>query len=220
MPFILLLQREILLSFRHASDTVGTILFFILTATLFPLALGPEPQKLQQIAPAILWVCALLAALLPMERIYQQDYEDGSLDQFFLLGISPSTLAFTKMTGHWLCTGIPLLCASIPLTILYNLPISILPIFIISLSLGTACQSLVGGMTNSIALGAKKNSFLLPLLTFPLLTPVLIFGTMLIDAKLNNLAFLPNLQLLGACFAIALPFCPLAAGAGLRLAIE
>ena len=75
-------------------------------------------------------------------------------------------------------------------------------------------------MTNSIALGAKKNSFLLPLLTFPLLTPVLIFGTMLIDAKLNNLAFLPNLQLLGACFAIALPFCPLAAGAGLRLAIE
>ena len=77
MPFILLLQREILLSFRHASDTVGTILFFILTSTLFPLALGPEPQRLQQIAPAILWVCALLAALLPMERIFQQDYEDG-----------------------------------------------------------------------------------------------------------------------------------------------
>lgn len=220
MPFFLLLQREILLSFRHASDTIGAILFFILTATLFPLALGPEPQRLQQIAPAILWVCTLLAALLPMERIFNQDYEDGSLPQLFLLGIPPSLLAFSKITSHWLCTGIPLLCASIPLTFLYNLPLSVLPVFILSLSLGTACQSLIGGMTNCIALGAKRNAFLLPLLTFPLLTPVLIFGTMLVDAKLHNLTFLPNLELLGACFAMALPFCPLAAGAGLRLAME
>ncbi len=220
MPFFLLLQREILLSFRHASDTLGALLFFILTSTLFPLALGPEPQKLQQIAPAVLWVCTLLAALLPMERIFDQDYEDGSLEQLFLLGIPPSLLAFTKIISHWLCTSIPLLCVSIPLTLLYNLPISILPIFILSLSLGTACQSLIGGMANSIALGAKQNVFLLPLLTFPLLTPVLIFGTMLIDAKLHNLAFLPHLQLLGACFTIALPFCPLAAGIGLKLAIE
>lgn len=220
MSFIILLQREIRLAIRYASDTFGAILFFILTATLFPLALGPEPQRLQQMAPGILWVCILLAALLPMERIFHQDYEDGSLDQLFLLGISPVLLAFSKISAHWLTTCIPLLCTTIPITILYNLPLSTLPIFILSLLLGTACQSLISGMASCITLGARRNGFLLPLLAFPLLTPILIFGTMIMDAKLHHLAYLPHLQLLGACFAIALPFCPVAAGAGLKLAVE
>lgn len=220
MSIILLLQRELYLSIRHISDSLGAILFFVLTASLFPLALGPEPQRLQQIAPGILWVCILLASLLPMERIFNQDYEDGSLDQLFLLGTSPALLALTKMIAHWLSTSVPLLCATIPITLLYNLPFSILPIFIASLFIGSACQSLIGGMTYCITLGTRRNGFLLPLLTFPLLTPILIFGTMITDASLHHLTFLPHLQLLGACFAIALPFCPIAAGAGLRLAVE
>lgn len=220
MTLYCLLQRELRLSIRHASDTLGSILFFLLTASLFPLALGPDPQHLQQIAPGILWVCILLAALLPMERIFNQDYEDGSLEQLFLLNASPAMLALTKIIAHWLSTGLPLLGASIPLTFLYDLPVSLLPVFITGLLLGTACQSLISGMVSCIALGARKNAFLLPLLTFPLLTPVLIFGTMMTDARLHHLNFIPHLQLLGACFAIALPFCPLAAGTGLKLAIE
>lgn len=218
--FLYLLQREIRLSLRYATDSLGSILFFLLTVSLFPLALGPNPNQLQQIAPAILWVCALLAALLPMERIFQQDYEDGSLDQLLLLDVSPANIAFAKMTGHWVTTGIPLLCISIPLIFVFNLPSSILPITLISLFLGTGSLSLIGGMASCIAMGARRSTFLLPLLTFPLLTPVLIFGTMGMDSYLHHLNFLPHFQLLAACFILAFCFCPLAGGAGIRLAVE
>lgn len=218
--FFLLIRREIQLSLKYNTDSLGTILFFILTASLFPLALGPEPQLLRQIAPGILWVCILLAALLPIERLFNHEYEDGSLEQLLLMGLSPYGVALAKMIGHWLTTGLPLLIASIPLALMFNFPYHAIPLFIFSLTIGTACLSLLGGMATCIALGARRNAFLLPLLTFPLLTPILIFGAMVTDAQLHQLNFMPHLQLLGACFALTLPLCPFVAGAGLKLAAE
>lgn len=199
---------------------MGAILFFIVTATLFPLALGPSPELLRHMAPGIIWVCALLAALLPLDRLFGAELEDGSLDQLLLLGVPASLVALAKITAHWLTTGIPLLLAAVPLATMLGLPASALPVLLTGLFLGSVVLSLIGGMGASIVLGARRGGVLLPLLTLPLATPALIFGAAAIDAASTGLPWQPDLELLAAFVAGALPLCPLAAGAGLRAAAE
>ena len=214
--FCALVARDLRLALRHGADTLGAVLFFILTGTLFPLALGPSPDLLRHMAPGIIWVCALLAALLPLDRLFGAELEDGSLDQLLLLGLPPSMVALAKITAHWLTTGVPLLVAAVPLAIMLGLPTSTLPILLAGLLLGSMVLSLIGGMGASIVLGARRGGVLLPLLVLPLITPALIFGAAAIDAARTGLPWAPDLELLGAFLAAAVPLCPLAAGAGLR----
>ena len=176
-----MLARELRLSVRHGADTLAVVLFFLLAASLFPLAVGPAPETLGRIAPGTIWVCALLAALLPLDRLFGADHEDGSLDQLLLSGLSASAIA-------------------------------LLP--------GTILLSLLGTMGAAIVLGARRGGVLLPLLVLPLATPVLIFGVAAADAASGGLSPRPHLLLLAALLAAALPLCPLAAGAALRLAAE
>lgn len=218
--FCALVARDLRLALRHGADTLGAVLFFILTGTLFPLALGPSPDLLRHMAPGIIWVCALLAALLPLDRLFGAELEDGSLDQLLLLGLPPSLVALAKITAHWLTTGVPLLLAAVPLAIMLGLPTSTLPILLAGLLLGSMVLSLIGGMGASIVLGARRGGVLLPLLVLPLITPALIFGAAAIDAARTGLPWAPDLELLGAFLAAAIPLCPLAAGAGLRAALE
>ncbi|MFT9018420.1 heme exporter protein CcmB [Acetobacter malorum] len=218
--FCALVTRDLRLALRHGADTLGAVLFFILTGTLFPLALGPSPDLLRHMAPGIIWVCALLAALLPLDRLFGAELEDGSLDQLLLLGLPPSLVALAKITAHWLTTGVPLLVAAVPLAIMLGLPTSTLPILLAGLLLGSMVLSLIGGMGASIVLGARRGGVLLPLLVLPLITPALIFGAAAIDAARTGLPWAPDLELLGAFLAAAIPLCPLAAGAGLRAAVE
>ncbi|GAN63548.1 heme exporter protein B [Acetobacter indonesiensis NRIC 0313] len=218
--FCAVIFRDLRLALRHGADTLGAVLFFILTGTLFPLALGPSPDLLRHMAPGIIWVCALLAALLPLDRLFGAELEDGSLDQLLLIGLPPSLVALAKMTAHWLTTGLPLLIAAVPLAIMLGLPASTLPILLAGLLLGSMVLSLVGGMGASIVLGARRGGVLLPLLVLPLITPALIFGAAAIDAARTGLPWAPDLELLGAFLAGAIPLCPLAAGAGLRAAVE
>lgn len=218
--FCALVARDLRLALRHGADTLGAVLFFILTGTLFPLALGPSPDLLRHMAPGIIWVCALLAALLPLDRLFGAELEDGSLDQLLLLGLPPSLVALAKITAHWLTTGVPLLLAAVPLAIMLGLPTSTLPILLAGLLLGSMVLSLIGGMGASIVLGARRGGVLLPLLVLPLITPALIFGAAAIDAARTGLPWAPDLELLGAFLATAIPLCPLAAGAGLRAAVE
>ncbi|GBQ09715.1 MULTISPECIES: heme exporter protein CcmB [Acetobacter] len=218
--FCALVARDLRLALRHGADTLGAVLFFILTGTLFPLALGPSPDLLRHMAPGIIWVCALLAALLPLDRLFGAELEDGSLDQLLLLGLPPSLVALAKITAHWLTTGVPLLLAAVPLAIMLGLPTSTLPILLAGLLLGSMVLSLIGGMGASIVLGARRGGVLLPLLVLPLITPALIFGAAAIDAARTGLPWAPDLELLGAFLAAAIPLCPLAAGAGLRAAVE
>ncbi|KFL92207.1 MULTISPECIES: heme exporter protein CcmB [Acetobacter] len=218
--FCALVARDLRLALRHGADTLGAVLFFILTGTLFPLALGPSPDLLRHMAPGIIWVCALLAALLPLDRLFGAELEDGSLDQLLLLGLPPSLVALAKITAHWLTTGVPLLVAAVPLAIMLGLPTSTLPILLAGLLLGSMVLSLIGGMGASIVLGARRGGVLLPLLVLPLITPALIFGAAAIDAARTGLPWAPDLELLGAFLAAAIPLCPLAAGAGLRAAVE
>jgi heme exporter protein B len=219
-PLPSLLAREIRLSLRHGSDSLAALMFFLLAGALFPLAIGPAPETLARMAPGIVWVCALLAALLPLDRLFGADLDDGSLDQLLLSGLSPAGVALAKAAAHWLTTGLPLLLAAAPLAIMLRLPDAALPALLLGLLPGTAVLSLLGTTGAAMVLGARRGGVLLPLLVLPLCAPVLIFGVAAADAASVGLAARPHLLLLSALFAAALPLCPLAAGAALRSAAE
>jgi heme exporter protein B len=212
--------RELRLSSRHGADTLAAVLFFLVTVALFPLAIGPAPEMLGRIAPGIVWVCALLAALLPLDRLFGADFEDGSLDLLLLSGVPAAAVALAKAVAHWLVTGIPLLIGAVPLAIMLRLPAPALPSLLAALLPGTMLLSLLGSACAAIVVGARRGGVLLPLLVLPLVTPVLIFGAAAADAASAGLSPRPHLLMMAGLLAAALPLCPLAAGAGLRDAGE
>ena len=214
--FAALLARDLRLSLRHGSDTLAALLFFVLTAALFPLAIGPAPETLGRIAPGIVWVCALLAAVLPLDRLFGADFEDGSLDLVLLCGLPAAAIAIAKACAHWLVTGLPLLLAAAPVAVMLRAPDAEIPVLLAGLLPGTAVLSLFGTAGAAIVLGARRGGVLLPLLLLPLATPVLIFGAAACDAAANGTSPTPHLLLLAALFAAALPLCPLAGSAALR----
>ncbi len=214
------LGRELRLSWRHGSDTLAALLFFLLVVSLFPLGVGPGPEVLGRIAPGIIWVAALLAALLPLDRLFGADFEDGSLDLLLLCGLPAAGVAGAKACAHWVVTGVPLLLAAAPLAEMLRLPEQALPVLVLGLLPGTAALSLVGTAGAAVVLGARRGGVLLPLLVLPLAVPVLVFGAAAADAAAAGLSPWPHLLLLGAVLAAALPLCPLAAGAALLAAAE
>jgi heme exporter protein B len=213
---IRLIYRELRLSLRHAADTAAALLFFVIAATLFPFALGPGPQILAAIAAGIIWVCALLAALLPLDRLFGADFEDGALDLLLLSGLPAYGVAFAKTVSHWLTTGLPLLLIAGPLAVMLRMPAEHLPLLLLTLLPGTLLLSLLGTLAAAITLGARRSAVLMPLITLPLMIPTLIFGTAAVSAPHPQAALL----MLGAMLAAAIPLCPLAAGAALRAAAE
>jgi len=218
--FAAVLGRELRLSLRHGSDSLAALLFFVIAAALFPLAIGPAPETLGRIAPGIVWVCALLAALLPLEKLFGADFDDGSLDLLLLSGLPPSAVAAAKAAAHWLVTGLPLLLAAAPLAIMLRMPEGAIPALLAGLLPGTLLLSLLGATGAALVLGARRSGVLLPLLVLPLAAPVLIFGVAAVEAASAGQSPRPHLLLLAALLAAALPLCPLAAGAALRQAAE
>ena len=218
--FVAVLSRELRLSLRHAADTLAVLLFFLLVIALFPLGIGPSPEVLGRIAPGIVWVAALLAALLPLDRLFGADFEDGSLDLLLLCGLPPAGIAGAKAAAHWLVTGVPLLIAAAPLAEMLRMPEHALPALMLGLLPGTALLSLLGTTGAAVVLGARRGGVVLPLLVLPLAVPVLVFGAAAADAAANGLSPRPHLLLLTALLAVAVPLCPLAAGAALRGAGE
>ncbi|MDR3520031.1 MAG: heme exporter protein CcmB [Acidocella sp.] len=211
-----LLGRELRLAWRHASDTAAALLFFVIAATLFPFALGPDAKTLSAIAPGIVWVCALLAALLPLDRLFGADFEDGSLDLLLLSGLSAGGVAAMKTLAHWLTTGLPLLLIAAPLAVMLRMPAEAVPMLLLTLLPGTMLLSLLGTMAGAITLGARRSAVLMPLITLPLMIPVLIFGCAAVTSPHPEAPLL----MLAAMLALALPLAPLAGGAALRAAAE
>lgn len=218
--FAALLARDLRLSLRHAADSAAALLFFLVAGALFPLAIGPAPETLGRLAPGIVWVCALLAALLPLDRLFGADYEDGSLDQLLLSGLPAGAIAAGKALVHWLVTGLPLLLMAAPLALMLRIAPRTLPVLLGGLLPGTAALSLLGTAGAALVLGARRGGVLLPFLVLPLALPVLIFGTAAADAAATGASPRPHLLLLGAVLAVALPLCPIAAGAALRSGAE
>ena len=217
---IAIFARDLRLSIRHGADSLAAVLFFLIAASLFPLAIGPAPETLARIAPGIVWVCALLAAVLPLDRLFGADLEDGTLDQLLLSGLPSAGIAAAKTAAHWVVTGVPLLVGAWPLAIMLHLPDDAMPALLLGLFPGTILLSLFGTAGAAIVLGARRGGVLLPVLVLPLTVPVLIFGVAAVDAASGGLSAKPHLLLLAALLAGALPLCPLAAGAALRSAAE
>jgi heme exporter protein B len=218
--FVQMVGRDLRLALRQRADAGMVVLFFVLTASLFPFGIGPEPNLLARIAPGVIWVTALLAVLLSLERLFLADYDDGALE---LLALSPLALELTvlaKALAHWLTTGLPLVLAAPLLALLYNMDPAGLPVLILAMALGTPSLSLIGAIGAALALGARRGGVLIPLLVLPLNVPVLIFGVGAIDAALAGLGARPHLLFLGALFLVALVTAPLAAAAALRQALE
>ena len=212
----MVLRRDLRLALRNRADTLTVVAFFVLAVVLFPLGVGPEPGILTRIAPGVIWVMALLAALLSLDRLFQADYEDGSLD---LLLLAPNPLIVTvamKVAAHWLTTGLPLIVATPILGILMQLPANAYPAMIGAMLLGTPILSLIGAVGAALVLGARRGGVLLSLLVLPLYVPVLIFGVAAVDAAISGLGARPHLLILGAMLAAALPLAPWAAAAALR----
>jgi heme exporter protein B len=213
--FAALLGREIRLALRHPADTLGAVLFFVLVSALFPFGVGPAPETLARLAPGALFAAALLAALLPLDRLFGADAEDGTLDQLLLSGLPRGGIAAAKALGHWITTGLPLLAATPVAAALLNLPVEAWGTAILALGLATALLSLLGTVGAALTLGARRGSVLLPLLVLPLAIPAVIFGAAAIEAAASGLSPAPFLLLLGAGVSLAAPLAPLAAGAAL-----
>lgn len=211
-----LIRRELILAVRHAGDSVASLLFFFIAASLFAFAVGPSPQILTGIAPGVVWVIALLAALLPLNRLFAADYEDGSLDQLMLSGLPASAVALGKIIGHWLTTGLPLLMIAAPVAIMLRLTPPAVPQLLATLLPGTLLLSLIGGMSAAITLGARGGTVLLPLIALPLMIPALIFGA----AGAVTPHPMAEFAMLLGLLALFLPLAPLAAGAALRAAVS
>ena len=213
---IVLISRELKLSLRHGADTVAALLFFIIAGTLFAFAVGPSPAVLAGIAAGVVWVCALLAALLPLEKLFGADFEDGTLDLLLLSGLPAYEVAFAKTVVHWLTTGLPLLLIAAPLAMMLRMPEAKIPLLLLSLVPGTMILSLLGTLAAAVSLGARRAAVLMPLITLPLVIPALIFGA----AAVTSAHPAAPLYMLGAMLMAALPLAPLGAGTALRAAAE
>ncbi|HZB91394.1 MAG TPA: heme exporter protein CcmB [Stellaceae bacterium] len=218
--FRLLAARDLRLALRQGGDTAMVVGFFVLTIVLFPFGVGPEPALLTRIAAGILWVTALLAALLSLERLFQADWEDGSLEALALMPLPLEAQVLAKCLAHWLVTGLPLTLVAPLLGLLLHLEPAGYGVLVLSLLVGTPSLSLVGAIGAALSLGARRGGVLLSLLVLPLYIPILIFGVAAVEASIGGFSARPHLLLLGAFLAGALPLAPLAAAAALRQALE
>lgn len=211
-----LILRDIKLSLRQGADSAAALVFFIIAGSLFAFAVGPDPALLAHMAAGVVWVCALLAALLPLDRLFGPDFEDGTLDILLLSGLPAYEVALAKTLAHWLTSGFPLLLIAPLLAIMLRLPDGQMFLLLASLVPGTMIFSLLGTLAASITLGARRASVLMPVITLPLMIPALIFGSSVPGSAHPAAAF----YMLGAIFAAALPLAPLGAGLALRAAAE
>lgn len=215
-----LVARDVRLALRQGGAATHAVIFFVLVVTLFPLGVGPELPVLQRIAPGVLWVAALLAAMLSLDRLFQADFEDGSLDQLALIPLPLELVAFAKCIAHWLTTGLPLLVATPLLGLLLNLEPGGYGALLGSMALGTPVLSLVGAIGAALAVGVRRGGVLLSLLVLPLYIPVLVFGVGAVDAASSVDGAGGHLLVLGALFLGATALAPWAAAAALRLNLE
>jgi heme exporter protein B len=214
--FAALLWRDMRLAARAGGSAALAVAFFACVATLVPLGIGPDLRLLAQIAGGVLWVAAVLAALLSLDRLFQADYDDGSLDVIMLSPLSLESIAVAKLAAHWLTTGLPLTLVAPVLALLFGMPGRTIVALTISLLVGTPAVSAVGAVGAALTLAIRRGGLILPLIVLPLLAPAVIFGA---GVALSSLDRLSNgaLPLLAAYSLAAVLLAPFAAAAAVRL---
>jgi heme exporter protein B len=215
-----IVKRDLTLAWRRRADVLSTLFFFIIVVSLFPLGIGPEAQLLKSVAPGVVWVAALLASMLSLNRIFANDYPDGTLEQMLLTPQPLFLVVLGKVFAQWLVAELPLVLIAPLIGIQFDLPLDTLVILCLSLMIGTPVLSLIGSIGAALTLGLRGGGVLIALLILPLYIPVLIFGAGAVDASINGQSAAPHLYLLGAVAVLSLAFAPWATSAALRISLE
>jgi heme exporter protein B len=218
--FLLLLRRDLKLAWRKRADLATSLFFFVIVASLFPLAIGPETVILSTIAPGVLWVAALLGSMLSLSRLFTSDLADGSLEQLLLAPQPLAWLVLAKILAHWLLCALPLVLLAPLIGLQYALAGNVLSVLALSLLLGTPALSLIGAFGAALTLGVRGSGLLVALLVLPLYIPVLIFGAGAVMASQHGLSAAAHLSLLAACSLLTLVLAPVATAAALRISVE
>ncbi len=217
---IWVLKRDLLVAMRRRGDLAATLFFFVMVASLFPMGVGPEPQMLRVMAPGIVWVAALLASTLSLNRLFASDYADGTLEQMLLSPEPLSLLVIGKMLAHWLISGLPLVLISPLIALQFDQPVESYGPMLLALLLGTPLLSLIGGIGAALTLGIRGSGVLTTLLVLPLYVPVLIFGSSAISSSANGMDISGQLSVLAALLLLGLAATPWAISTALRIAVE
>ena len=205
---------------RRRQDIVTAVTFLVIVVTLFPLAVSPEQSVLREIAPGVVWVAALLATLLTLERLFGDDYRDGSLEQMLLLPVPLTLVVLVKVLAHWLTTGLPLVLVSPLLGLQLGMEAPEIGILFLTLLLGTPVLSMIGAIGSALTLGVRGGGALVVVLMVPLYVPVLILGAGAVATVADGGGLQAHLSLLGALLAMALPLAPWATAAALRISVQ
>ncbi|NIF20878.1 MULTISPECIES: heme exporter protein CcmB [Pantoea] len=215
-----IIGRELRIVFRRGSEVINPLWFFLIVITLFPLGIGPEPQQLARIAPGVTWVAALLSSLLALERLFRDDFVDGSLEQLVLLPTPLPLTVLGKVIAHWLVTGLPLILLSPLAALLLSLDFSSWSAMALTLLLGTPTLSFLGAVGVGLTVGLRRGGVLLSLLVLPLAIPVLIFASAAMDAAAQGLPIGGYLAILGAMLVGSATLTPFATAAALRITLQ
>ncbi|MGB2932160.1 MAG: heme exporter protein CcmB [Methyloceanibacter sp.] len=216
-----LFRRDVRLAWREGGTTGTALGFYLVVVAIIPLGLGPDLNLLSRIAPGVLWVALLLASLLSADRIFHNDYEDGSLDVLAMGPLPLELVAALKSLAHWVVTGVPLALLAPLLGLLLNLPIDAFPLLVLAMLAGTPAVSFVAAIGAGLTLGLRRSGVLLALLVLPLYVPVLIFGVATVSAaSVGPASPWPPFLMLCALSLASLVLAPIAAAAALRTALR
>ncbi|UAA38136.1 heme exporter protein CcmB [Paraneptunicella aestuarii] len=215
--FWAMFKRDWVLAFRQNAEFLQPVLFCLLVVTMFPLGIGPSPQTLQKVGPGIIWVAALLASLLALEKLFKQDFLDGSLEQLILTPYPLPLLALAKITVHWVVSALPLLLLSPILALFLNLTWDMYWALLFTLLLGTPLMSLIGAIAVALTAGLNKGGTLLGLLLLPVYIPLLIFATATVESASLNLPYLAQLAIIAAMLLLALALAPFAVAHAIKV---
>ncbi len=218
--FFAIIRRDLILAVRLRDEAVNPVFFFILVVTLFPLGVGAETKLLQTMAPGIIWVSALLAAMLSLDSLFRSDFDDGSLEQLLLSPHPLTILVFAKIIAHWLVTGLPLLLIAPLLAVFLGLPEQALGTLLITLVLVTPVLSLIGSIGVALTVGLRRGGMILSLLVLPLYVPVLIFASNAVTMAGNGFAVDAQINILIAILSLAVVLAPLPAAAALKMSMS
>jgi heme exporter protein B len=213
-------KRDLLLARRRRVEALLPLGFFIVAAGLFPIGVGPEPQMLRTIAPGVVWVCALLAAMLSVTQMFASDYQDGTLEQLLLAPQSLTALVVGKVFAQWLSAGVPLVVAAPLIGVLFDMSAPAIGMMTLTLVLGTPVLSLLGAVGAALTLGLRSGAALVFLIVLPLTVPALIFGTGAVGAVEAGLSARAHLSLLAALLIVTAIGAPVATAAALRISLE
>ncbi len=218
--FKLIVEKDIRLALTQGGSTMWVIMFYLLTITLFPLAVGPDPEILSRIASGVIWVAVLLAVLLSLDRLFKPDFEDGTLELLALAPIRMELVVIAKVLAHWVTTGLPLSIMAPIMGVLLSMDPNGYPALVVAMMLGTAVLSLIGAIGAALTLGIRRGGFLLSLLVLPFFVPALIFGVMAVDSTISGTMARPNFMILLALFLVSTALAPLATSAALKINLE